>query len=224
MQSLGSRIRSRRKDLKLSQQALADQVGVSKTSIIYWERDENTPKHESLVLLAKVLNTTVNHLLYGLEAVEDWGSETALEDDETEIVFFKDFNVACGIGTLGEALQTESRRLRISKTTLRNLSIEPKNCCAVTASGDSMKPTIYDGDTVFVDTGRTKIKDGKIFAICHGGQFRFKKLYSLPLGGIRIVSDNADEYPEERLTAEEIIEQEFHIVGWAWSWQRVEAW
>lgn len=224
MQTFGSRIRSRRKELKLSQQALADQVGVSKTSVIYWERDENTPKHESLVLLAKVLNTTVNHLLYGLEAVQDWGSETELEDDETEIVFFKDFNVACGIGTLGEALRTESRRLRISKTTLRNLGIERDNCCAVTSAGDSMKPTIFDGDTVFVDTGRTKIKDGKIFAVCHGGQFRFKRLYQLPLGGVRIVSDNVDEYPEERLTAEEIIEQEFHVVGWAWSWQRVESW
>ena len=224
METLGSRLKSLRKDKKMTQQQLADVIGVSKTSVIYWERDENIPKHESLVQLAKALNITPEYLLYGASNVSTWDAGTPLEDDEVEIKFFKDFKVACGIGTVGEALESEWRRLRMSKSTLRNQGISKDNCVAMTAHGDSMKGTINDGDTVYVDLGRRTVKDGKIFAICHGGLFKFKRLYNMPLGGIRIVSDNKEEFPEEYLTAEQIREQEFDIVGWAWSWQTVENW
>ena len=44
------------------------------------------------------------------------------------------------------------------------------------------------------------------------------------LSGIRIVSDNNAEYPEERLTAQDVIDQKFEIIGWAWSWQTMETW
>ncbi|WP_227563952.1 XRE family transcriptional regulator [Acinetobacter bereziniae] len=224
METLGTRLRALRKEKKLTQQAVADAIGVSKTSVIYWEKDENTPKHESLNLLAKTLGVLPDYLLYGIKNIETWDSSTPLEDDEVEIKFFKDFRVACGTGTIGEALETEWRRLRISKSTLKNLGIEVNNCFAMTAYGDSMKGTINDGDTVYVDRGRRIVKDGKIYAICHGGLFKFKRLYNLPLGGIRVVSDNHEEFPEERLSAQDIIDQEFEILAWAWSWQTVESW
>ena len=75
-----------------------------------------------------------------------------------------------------------------------------------------MSPIINNGATVYVDTGRTQIVDGKIYAINHGGLFKFKFLYRMPKGGVRIVSANAEEYPEEILTAEDIMDQEF--VSW----------
>ena len=59
METLGSRLKFLRKDKKMTQQQLADEVGVSKTSVIYWEKDENIPKHESLILLSKVLITSI---------------------------------------------------------------------------------------------------------------------------------------------------------------------
>lgn len=156
--------------------------------------------------------------------VEEWDSDTPVELDEVEIPYFKDFLLACGSGMIGEASVDEWRRLRMSKRTLKNMGVENANAVAMTASGDSMRPTITDKATVFVDIGRTRIKDGKVFAIEHGGLFKFKRLYALPMGGIRIVSDNADEYPEERLTAQEVMEQEFKVIGWAFSWQTMDNW
>lgn len=38
METLGIRLKNLRKQKKLTQQALADLVGVSKTSVIYWEK------------------------------------------------------------------------------------------------------------------------------------------------------------------------------------------
>ena len=156
--------------------------------------------------------------------VEEWDSDTPVELDEVEIPYFKDFLLACGSGMIGEASVDEWRRLRMSKRTLKNMGVENANAVAMTASGDSMRPTITDKATVFVDIGRTRIKDGKVFAIEHGGLFKFKRLYALPMGGVRIVSDNADEYPEERLTAQEVQEQEFKVIGWAFSWQTMDNW
>ena len=87
-----------------------------------------------------------------------------------------------------------------------------------------MSPTIKDGDTIYVDLGRKTIKDGKIFAVCIGGLFYCKRLYNLPFGGVRIVSDNSDEFPEIQLTADQIKEQDFQITGWVWQISTLERW
>lgn len=65
METLGTRIKLKRSEKKLTQQKLADLVGVSKTSIIYWEKDENTPKHESLMALSTHLSVAPDWLLTG---------------------------------------------------------------------------------------------------------------------------------------------------------------
>ena len=105
-----------------------------------------------------------------------------------------------------------------------DLSISKENAVAATASGDSMSPTIQDGDTIHIDLGRTEIKDGRIFVICIGGLHYAKRLYNMPFGGVRIVSDNSAEFPEQVLTATDRVEQDFQIYGWVWQIARIEKW
>ena len=231
--SIGKRIADLITKKKISNAGLARAIDVSRPTIGNWIEGKSMPSGENLNNLANALGVDPNWLVTGepqpklsipAQAIEEWDADTPLENDEVEIKFFKDFKLACGSGNIGDALESEWRRLRLSKTTLRNLGIEFNNAVAMTADGDSMEPEIKDGATVYLDLGRKTIKDGKVFAICHGGLFKFKRLYALPMGGIRIVSDNSEEYPEERLTAQEIIDQEFNIIGWAWSWQSIEKW
>lgn len=160
----------------------------------------------------------------GFVGVEPWDNSTPLDDDDVEIPFFKDFSFACGSGSIGEAIASETRKLRMSKSTLRDLSIAKENAIAATASGDSMVPAIHDGDTVHVDLGRKTIKDGRIFAICIGGLNYSKRLYNMPFGGVRIVSDNSEEFPEITLTSDQMQDQEFEVVGWVWQVARIEKW
>lgn len=163
-------------------------------------------------------------LIPNLTKIDEWDSNTPLDEDEVEIPFFKDFSFACGSGSISEAMANETRKLRMAKSTLRNLTVEKNNAIAATASGDSMSPTIKDGDTIYVDLGRKTIKDGKIFAVCIGGLFYCKRLYNLPFGGVRVVSDNSDEFPEIQLTADQIKEQDFQITGWVWQIATLERW
>lgn len=163
-------------------------------------------------------------LIPNLTKVEPWDSDTPLDSDEVEIPFFKDFSFACGSGSISDAIANETRKLRMSKSTLRNLSITKENAIAAMAVGDSMNPTIKDGDTIHVDLGRKEIKDGKIFAVCIGGLFYCKRLYNASFGGVRIVSDNSEEFPEIQLTAEEAKNQCFQIIGWVWQIATLERW
>ena len=229
MQTTSDRINQRMRDLGLQHKDLVAATGASKGTVTNWINGVNNPTGKRLVQLAQSLKTTSSWLLTGnstpeFTQVEPWDSNTPLDDDEIEIPFFKDFSFACGGGSIGEAIANETRKLRMSKATLRNLSIMKENAVAATAIGDSMSPTVKDGDTIHVDLGRKNIKDGKIFVICIGGLFYCKRLYNLPLGGVRIVSDNSVEFPEIQLSAQEIIDQQLEVIGWVWQISSLESW
>ena len=229
MQTTSDRIAQRMKELGLQHKDLVAATGASKGTVTNWISGVNNPTNKRLVELAQALKTTPSWLLTGnstpeFTQVEPWDSYTPVDDDEVEIPFFKDFSFACGGGSISEAIANETRKLRMSKATLRNLSITKENAVAATAMGDSMSPTIKDGDTIHLDLGRKNIKDGKIFAICIGGLFYCKRLYNLPLGGVRIVSDNATEFPELHLNEQERMDQQFEIIGWVWQISSLENW
>lgn len=225
---LKDRLKIARSNAKKSQADVASAIQITQSAYSQLETGR-VDSSSHLPAIAKYLGVDAYWLQTGIESnaltvIETWDSNTPLGDDEVEIPYFEDFSFACGSGSIGEALESETNKLRMSKSILRNLTIDKKNAVATRASGDSMNPTIKDGDTIHIDLGRKTIKDGKIFAICHGDLFYAKRLYNLPLGGVRIVSDNSNEFPEMRITAQEVIDQKFEIVGWIWQISSIESW
>ena len=65
MSTVGSRIKSLRKEKKLTQKQLGKLADVSDAAVVLWEKDVNTPKLEKLQLIAPALNTTIDYILYG---------------------------------------------------------------------------------------------------------------------------------------------------------------
>lgn len=233
--SFHERLQQKMEERRVTPAALARAASVSSVAAGKWVHGESEPKAAKLKLIAKFLGVSDDWLLTGkgspeqpsapyLLPVETWDDVTPLDDDEVEIPFFKDFSFACGSGSINEHIANEKRKLRMSKATLRNLSISKENAVAATATGDSMSPTIQDGDTIHIDLGRKEIKDGRIFVICIGGLHYAKRLYNMPFGGVRIVSDNTVEYPEIILTAEDRTRQDFQVYGWVWQIARIEKW
>lgn len=158
-----------------------------------------------------------------LSAVSEWNDETPLETDEVAIPFYKDVSFACGSGSVNYE-DYGGRKLRMGKYTLRNLGVSFHNAFAATACDDSMTPYIQDGDTIFIDRGRTTIKDGRIFAIRHGELHYCKRLYRNPDGSIRVVSDNSEEFPEKTVSKADLIAGNFEVIGWVFSVSRLERW
>lgn len=76
-------------------------------------------------------------------------------------------------------------------------SVNPSRIKILTGSGNSMAPTIHDGDLVFVDVACRSIEAAGIYVLDVAGRLILKKAMILSNGTLIIRSDNVDEYPDE---------------------------
>lgn len=80
------------------------------------------------------------------------------------------------------------------KTWLSRVASSAKNLVLMRVQGGSMHPTIQDGDTVLIDTGRLSIKEGMLYALRFDETIMIKRLSFRPEGRVLIISDNRSEY------------------------------
>ncbi len=60
---LGETIKELRKEKNISQQVLANSIGVSQKAIDFWEREVNEPKASYIVKLADFFDVSADYLL-----------------------------------------------------------------------------------------------------------------------------------------------------------------
>lgn len=75
---MAQQLANRRKEAKLSQEALAEKLGVSRQAVSKWERGESSPDTDNIIALAKLYDITIDELLYGNLSEE----KTAVPDNE----------------------------------------------------------------------------------------------------------------------------------------------
>lgn len=66
-ETVSARIKEKRKGQRLTQQELADKIGVSLMTVLRWEKGERTPNALIMPQIAEVLNTSVEYLM-GLQS------------------------------------------------------------------------------------------------------------------------------------------------------------
>ena len=130
-------------------------------------------------------------------AFDLWDRNTPLNSDEYAVPFYQDIRLAAGNGFADDIADYNNFKLRFSKATLRKQGVQYENVVCVIADGNSMEPVIPDGTTVGIDLGNKTIRDGKIYAINHGGLLRIKLLYNMPNEQVKIRSYNSEEHPDE---------------------------
>lgn len=60
--SLGEKIKACRKDKNLSQENLAEKVGVSRQAVTKWESNKSSPSTENLILIGQILDVSIKDL------------------------------------------------------------------------------------------------------------------------------------------------------------------
>jgi phage repressor protein C with HTH and peptisase S24 domain len=94
------------------------------------------------------------------------------------------------------------------KQTLRRA---PQNLALLTASGDSMDPTIRDGDLLLVDTSARRIEGSFIYVLAIGGGLLVKRIHLRRDGSVLLKSDNpkydAEEVPAVETPTLEVLGQ-----------------
>ena len=69
--NIADRIQHLRKSKGISQEELADKVGVSRQAVSKWESEQSTPDIEKVILLSDYFEVTTDYLLKGIEPVSE---------------------------------------------------------------------------------------------------------------------------------------------------------
>lgn len=88
-QSIGIRIRAARERQGLTQAALADRVGVTRSAVAQWETGRAGQVGGNLAQIASVLGVGVEHLLLGAGAatvIQELGHQESMSGDELALL------------------------------------------------------------------------------------------------------------------------------------------
>jgi len=175
METLGTRLKNQRKSKKLTQQQVADAIGVSKTSVIYWEKDENLPKHDSLMALAQILGVTSDYLLHGKHGDSLDKNVTSLFPIAGRLVPVISW-VQAGTWTTADSVPMGTQ----FKEWLPPNPKCGKNGYGLIVVGESMSPDFRPSDKIYVnpDFQISDLKTGDLVIVACDGETEatFKKL------------------------------------------------
>ncbi|EAA6691744.1 helix-turn-helix transcriptional regulator [Salmonella enterica subsp. enterica serovar Kottbus] len=210
----------------LSQAQLAEMVGISQPAIQKMSSGK-TSGTRKMVELANALKVRPEWLSSGVgEMRYQEGPEpsniresslkaTVWEDmnrDSEEFVEIPLLNVSLSAGNGSCELEESSDfALVFRRYYLKKMGVSESAAKLVRVSGQSMEPTLNDGDVVGVNTQDTAIRDGKTYAICQSDLLRVKTLIATPTSVI-IRSINRDEYPDEVLDREDF-QKNVRVIG-----------
>lgn len=69
--NISDRIQTLRKSRGISQEELADKIGVSRQAVSKWESEQSTPDIDKIILLSDYFDVTTDYLLKGIEPTAD---------------------------------------------------------------------------------------------------------------------------------------------------------
>ena len=69
--NMADRIQYLRKSKGISQEELADKVGVSRQAVSKWESEQSTPDLEKIIIMSDFFGVTTDYILKGIEPVAD---------------------------------------------------------------------------------------------------------------------------------------------------------
>jgi repressor LexA len=100
-----------------------------------------------------------------------------------------DIGASAGSGALADA-EAQRAGLRFPPALLRQIGVRAEAASMIRVTGDSMEPTLVDGDEILVDGDRRRVDArGGIFVVRVEGELLVKRLRPA-VGGIDLVSDN----------------------------------
>ena len=167
-------------------------AGVSDTSLRSYLKGTSVPSIDKAVALAETASVRLHWLVMGEEPMRE--GESLSEDAHPEREDFVaiplvDAEVSAGPGLLAQE-EAVKDVVAFDRQWLRGkLGANPEDLSLVTVKGDSMAPTLMDGDTIFVDRQVSELRDG-IYVFQMEGDLLVKRLQKLPGSLVSVISDN----------------------------------
>ncbi|WP_239325876.1 helix-turn-helix domain-containing protein [Snodgrassella gandavensis] len=206
---LSDRIKQARQRIGLSQQQVADKMGVSKTAVFKWECGHYEPK--SLDILANILSVNLTWLREGrgnpfpiqITNVPAVINTAPYNQDETQVCLYSSIEMA-GYVHSKQPHGQHCKKISLSTELLERKKIRPEMVVCFPVRDNSMDPIIPHGTIFAVDLNRTNIIDGNLYLIKQNHQYRIRKLYSMPYDEVRLHAYNKAEYQDEYVSVKHI--------------------
>ena len=153
--TMADRLRARCKQFGMNAAQVAELAGLNRTFVYDIMRGKSAnPNIEKLDRLVAAIKVERNWLLYGMGDVE--GEPPIVEDPDEIFVAVPLANVrpSMGGGAIVDAEPAVGRPYHFQKSWIKNgLRANPADLRIMHVEGDSMMPTLNDGEIVLVDTG-----------------------------------------------------------------------
>jgi phage repressor protein C with HTH and peptisase S24 domain/DNA-binding XRE family transcriptional regulator len=207
MKTIGERIKHLRGDT--TRDVYAPKIGVSKNTLASYESGNSAPNH---TVMTEILDLhpeiSPAWLMTGEGPMfrRDLALQLKQDDSEFDLIPLVEAELSAGGGSFVQS-ENVKNQYAFRKDWVRHVASGPKDMVMMRVTGDSMHPTIQANDTVMVDTGRTAIREGDIYAIRFDHTIMIKRLSFRPGGKIQIISDNREYQPYEADI------QDIHIIG-----------
>jgi len=207
---IGERIRILRKNNKITQEQLAELMGVARPTISSWENNENKPTTENLFMLVSILKTSATYLMGETDdptpADQSAGKERPLiksnvhfeieepiPTDQIIVPVLSPEQAAClGKGKLLSEITGENEeKILFPKNDVGTLC-EGKMPFAIIIDGSGMERWgIRDGSRVVINPAE-EAEDFDIALVCFKGKAALKKLQRMRDASISLISSDGN--------------------------------
>jgi phage repressor protein C with HTH and peptisase S24 domain len=216
--TLGDRIRLARHSVP--REAAALRLGVSDQSLGRYERNERVPDAEVLAGIVREFRADALWLLTGAPPGTAFTSPPHSDEDTSAMATAGrsghmivgpsqlagegfvllpryDVRAAAGAGAVVGTEQIIDFLAFKYEWIKRVIGIEPRDLGLISAEGDSMHPTIRDGDLLLLDLTVKRVRDNAIYALRIDDSLSVKRIQKRTNGALKIISDNSIYEPEE---------------------------
>lgn len=189
MASIGKNLKRLRKGKDITQEQLGDYLGVTKSFISQVENDISKLTDSQIIKLNHFFNTDITK--------QSLVNEENLNKDTVKIIqlpYRKNVRASAGGGCYCFD-EMDLEFYEIPAEVAKKIDVD--NSDVLDVYGNSMSPTIVEGDKIVVDKSQQSIIDGKVYVIREDERIMVKRVQKLA-NEIRIISDNKD-YPPYNL-------------------------
>jgi phage repressor protein C with HTH and peptisase S24 domain len=191
---IGNRIRHTRG--RETQKEFAKTLGFSASYISEIESGKTKPSLDLLLKISNITNYSLHWLITGQGPVLIEPSESLVRENQAFYGALGEFSIVPRLaldneaGRKAEGIEKGTRERYAFRRAWLTAKGNVEDLVLLEVRGDSMDPTITDGDAVLIDCSKKQVVVGNMYALRAKNAVMVKRLQPIGAGRIRVMSDN----------------------------------